>query len=431
MVVRFQWVPSLARGQWTRIALAMGLRRTGSVPLMVRVSHQPSSSPLPVCGRSMRRLWVVVLAAILPVSFAAEPLKAGAQLETLPVGSRVYRQVQVRQIGAGSVVFLHEGGLTSVRLQELSPEWQQRFDYSLERELSEGESRAAERREAEAKRARQRAESARVGAGELASTFEQLIHRLGDPVVVRPEVDLRPRFLDLGVKDQGRRPSCSVFAVVSALEYQNALLTGQKEKLSEEYLIWATRQVIRRRPPDVALVPSENDADAEDAGFSLPEVVTALRVYGIPPHARMPNTFGSGMAGIAAPPADVMAEARERRRVYIHLLAARDREGQIVAITHALNAGIPVVIGLRWPHDRSVRGGVLSEQKPIPDYAHAVTLVGYVSPDRRLENNSFIFKNSYGVRWGQGGYGRVTYRYLQEHLLAAVMLEVQPPANER
>src|SRR5690606_32788328 len=146
-----------------------------------------------------------------------------------------------------------------------------------------------------------------------------------------------------------------------------------------------------------------------------------------------PNTLGVRMDRIPDPPADVVEEAQTRRRVYIHLMAAsRDRASQVEAMTHALNAGVPVVIGIRWPHYRTIRGGVLSEQRPIPDYARAITLVGYTCRSGRPEDLVFIFKNSYGARWGQGGYGRVTRRYLVENLLDAVLLEVlspeEPPA---
>ena len=104
-------------------------------------------------------------------------------------------------------------------------------------------------------------------------------------------------------------------------------------------------------------------------------------------------------------------------------------ETQIANIVHALNAEVPVAIGMRWPHARTLRTGYISEQKPILDYAHAVTLVGYRCPTGRLENTVFIFKNSYGGTWGQGGYGQVTYGYLKQYLLDAVLLEVQRGDN--
>jgi len=44
----------------------------------------------------------------------------------------------------------------------------------------------------------------------------------------------------------------------------------------------------------------------------------------------------------------------------------------------------------------------------MADGGHAVTLVGYKSATGRIEDAVFIFKNSYGVDWGQGGYGTAT-----------------------
>jgi C1A family cysteine protease len=93
---------------------------------------------------------------------------------------------------------------------------------------------------------------------------------------------------------------------------------------------------------------------------------------------------------------------------------------------HALNSGIPVPVGMAWPHYRSLRTGYLSAQQPVPDSGHAVTIVGYRCPSGHLEDTVFLFKNSWGPQWGQGGYGTVTFGYLNKNLGEAVLLEVQP-----
>ena len=360
-------------------------------------------------------LWCLSVATAI----ATPEIKPGMVLESLAVGSTLYSHATVRSISARTVVIMHADGMTSIRLRDLSPEWQARFGYDPATEAAvEQATRAA---------ASPAPKTKRVRAPHSDTRFEMLLQQFGQPAEVRPDVDLRPTFfkLELGVKNQGRRPSCAIFSIVGALEFQNAELTGQVEKLSEEYLIWAVRKTVQRvaRPaaaPEAA--PATEDADE---GFSLSEVVNALRTYGIPLQASMPNTFGRDIASIEEPAPAIVAQARAHRRVYVHEVAGRDPATRINNLVHAMNTGVPVAIGIAWPNYRTMRGGYLANQQPAAGTGHAVTLVGYKSPTGRLEDVVFIFKNSYGPDWGQGGYGQVTYGYLVTYLRDAVLLEVQ------
>ncbi len=342
----------------------------------------------------------------------------GSRLESLTVGTTTYHSVQIRSVNTHTLVILHAGGMASIRLRDLSPEWRARFHYDPAADA------AAEAAAALAAAARP---VVKTRPGEK-SKYETLLQKFGEPAVVQNEVDLRPKFfeLELGVKSQGRRPSCAIFAIVSALEFQNAEVVGHAEKLSEEYLIWAVRKTVRRPTlPGGAAADDGDTPEDRDEGFSLGEVVAAVRAYGIPLHSSMPDTFGTKMAAIAEPPAEVITEARSRQRVFIESLPGRDAPSRLNNILHALNAGIPVPIGLEWPNYRTLRGGYLNAQKPMLGIGHAVTLVGYKSATGRIEDAVFIFKNSYGPDWGQGGYGMVTYSYLSNYLHDAVLLEVQ------
>lgn len=108
-------------------------------------------------------------------------------------------------------------------------------------------------------------------------------------------------------------------------------------------------------------------------------------------------------------------------------LVGRTPETVLANCIQALNQDLPVAIGMRVPPWRAVRDDtLLSEQQPNPDGGHAVTLVGYQCKTGRLEDTVFIFRNSWGRRWGSGGYGFVTYAYLQRHLGSAVALEPTP-----
>jgi len=307
--------------------------------------------------------------------------------------------------------------MVSLRLRDLPPEWRERFRYDPAAE--------AALEQAEAAAPKPKPKTAAPAAKKRETPFETLLRSLGQPVVLKPEVDLRGSMasLNLSVKDQGRRPSCAIFSIVSALEYQNALLAGRAEKFSEEYLIWAVRRTTKRLAPTGV---AETEADqAADEGFSLGEVVTALRAYGIPLQSTMPNTFGTKIEAIEDPPEAIVEEARQNQRIGFHALPGRDNATRINNLVIALNSGVPVPVGMAWPHWRSIKSGFLSAQKPVTGVGHAVTIVGYRCPSGRMEDTQFIFKNSWGIGWGQGGYGIVTFDYLQQHLGDAVLLELQ------
>ena len=364
---------------------------------------------------------------ILAAPSVSVPAGLRVKLGTLRIGNTVYSDVTLLSVNARTIVIAHSGGLASIRLRDLPHDLQTRFGYDPAAEAAAD----AALEHASERAALQRRPAASPAAGNE-SKFETLLRSFGQPPEIRNETDLRPRFfqLALDVKNQGRRPSCAVFAVVSALEYQNAEVTGQPEKFSEEYLIWATRKTLQRSPPSAEASASGRPEAPEDSdeGFSLSDVALALRVYGIHPQSAMPNAGYRSMDAIPEPSPEVIEQAHTHRRVFVHFVPGHDAAVQIDNIIQALNAGVPVAIGLRWPNFRAIRDGLLSEQAPVPGAMHAVTLVGYRSGDGGAGGVVFLFKNSYGPSWGEGGYGRVTSGYLRNHLLAAAVLEVQAPA---
>lgn len=367
--------------------------------------------------------------------------QVGTTFEVLEAGGVEYRAVKVLSLTPSTVTVRHSAGIIQLPMKALAPQVQERLGYdpdadAFQQLLLENERK---RREAPATGAvsappRPRGGAARASVKNDDTPVGRALGRFGTAAPMAA-VDLRPRFreLELGTKSQGLRPSCAVFAVVSALEYQNAAAAGQAEKLSEEYLIWATRRTLGIPTGEKRLLDADKgggdgdnaDADARDAGFSLQEVLAALRAYGIPLQREMPNTFGVGMEKIPDPGDEVVASARDRRRVSTFTVPGMNNAVKIANIMHALNEGVPVVVALRWPHWRTLRAPLLSQQTPREGYAHAVTLVGYESNNGQADGLRFIFKNSWGIRWGTGGYGFAEIGYLREHLLEAAVLEVR------
>jgi len=366
-----------------------------------------------------------------PRALAADPAPAppttqvaGLALGTVMVGRTTYEDVRVRSRDARSVLFTHRGGLASARLRDLPPATQALLGYDPATDPGDPPAPAPRRTPA--------APARKPPAEDNSTTpqLEQLFLKYDTVPAPQPLQSLQSEFirLNLAAKNQGRRPSCAVYAVVSALEFQNVRLTGALERLSEEYLIWATRRSLGLNGPNAVLARDAEGEPTEDVGFTLISVVTALQTYGIPAQVDMPNVPGLAVDEVPAPTPEIIAKARARRLVFITQLPGRESGTLVNSLIHALDSGFPVPAALRWPHERSIRAGSLAEQQPLPDVFHAVTFIGYECPGGRLEDTAFIFKNSYGPRWGRGGYGRATWSYLSRHLMEAYVLDVRSNA---
>jgi len=356
-------------------------------------------------------------------SLAAESEIPGPlEFDKLTVGQTSFYKVRVRNVTPESITIFHSKGITQISLSDLSPDLQKAFEYNPEKSaayLRQQHKRSQEQNQARAERL-QSMESKKQ-ANRNATDLQQL---LNSPLELKPSTDLRPRIRELSLisKNQGLRPSCAVFAVVSALEIQNARLNNRATQLSEEYLVWATRKSLGL--DKMEMQASEDGTDFSDAGFALMEVVSALRSYGIPAQKEMPNTFGKEMNAIEPPPDDIVKQARERSKIVAYSIAARDPATSLEYILKILNAHQPVVVGIGWPTWRTLGNDhFLSKQKPREGYSHAVTLVGYTCESGRLEDIRFIFKNSYGTKWGLAGYGIATYEYLLQNLGSAIYLD--------
>ncbi|MEX0330588.1 MAG: C1 family peptidase [Puniceicoccaceae bacterium] len=334
--------------------------------------------------------------------------------ETWTVGSTHYENVRIQEVTPATVRIFHSKGITQFDLADLPVELRERFGYKEDAALKWREEDVERiEREAAAARAEQEAwkRSNPRPAGRLSTSRADQKPTAPEEVVFHKEKDLRPLYREMGLftKDQGRRPSCTIFALVSALEFEQGRLTGQAERLSEEFLIWATLQL----HPGIPL----------DTAFNFAEVFAALQTYGVPTHAEMPNTFGKSMGEIE--PSESVIESAADRRGAIPVWFRADDPHLIERLVGALNQEKPVVVAVRWPNWRTLnRTFLLSAQKPMEDAAHAVTLVGYRNPTGNPDATTFIFRNSYGIQWGNAGCGFIRAAYLKENLLGAFFMRL-------
>lgn len=347
---------------------------------------------------------LLLIATVLPRELRA------AAAETWEVAGVTYSNVRVGEVTRGSVTIFHAGGITQLELAKLPPALQARFGFdptAAQRWQQESAIALAASSETQRRNEEQRDAAGRRAARTRAASATPDVT---GPVAVYPAVDLRPVYRQHGLylRDQGRRPSCSVFAIVSALEYEIARRQGHADPLSEDYLIWATRKL----QADIPI----------DDGFHFEEVISALQSYGIPRHQTMPNTFGKKMEDIEPTPA-ALSEAPALRSVIPVWIRADDPK-LLERIVTRLNQQTPIVLGLRWPHWRALEHtALLSDQAPLEGAGHAVTLIGYKCPENGgPEDIVFMFRNSWGVRWGAGGCGYVTTGYLRQQIITAFYL---------
>lgn len=365
------------------------------------------------------RMFVTALICLSGISGSLHGLiPVGAKINRLPVGLKEYLDVHVIAVNPESMTLKHSLGIDQIFFEDLEPKLQKRLGY-------DAEVAAAYREEIE----RERVERERFEAARRARTRARMKDALEGskktaPVHIHRDVDMRDIFrkFDTASKHQGRRPSCSIFSVVSALEYEFFRMSGNEDRLSEEFLIWATMT-------EVGGLGKVKNATEGDAGFAIQSVLRALMQHGVALSEEMPNRYGVSIHDVKVPEPIVLESARSRRSVIsVQTILGEEGTLKVNEVVKALNRMRPVVVGMMFPPPVTLNDSfVLDGQQYAIDYAHAVTLVGYSNETGNLEDTRFIFKNSWGLEWGVRGYGIVSYPYLVKHMMDAYVLEVVGP----
>jgi C1A family cysteine protease len=194
------------------------------------------------------------------------------------------------------------------------------------------------------------------------------------------------------VRDAGQEGSVVGFAVASALEYQLQAHRQQTIRISPRYLYYFARKA------------GGLDLHA-DSGANLGDAVSVLATKGAVADSAWPYKEGHYAD---APPAAV-AEAKH----YHARGRALHGSGQIRA---ALQQDGPVVAGITIYKSFESAGanatGAIPDPRPndAVQGGHAICIVGYDDSRHR-----FKFENSWGSRWGDHGYGYLSYDYMEKH----------------
>ena len=213
-------------------------------------------------------------------------------------------------------------------------------------------------------------------------------------------VDLSPQFdrWELPRRNQGERPTCSVFTVVGALEFTRAKHGRRKGHLSVEYANWAKNRA---------------SSTATDGGF-FHLIWRGVHSHGICDEDLYP--YKEKFDASVEPNELARKNATEflNLPITIRWIKRWDpktglEDSQMLEIKKALHSGWPVCVGLRWPHKavRDENDVLLSVPENDVFDGHSVLFVGYQDDERVEGGGYFILRNTNNPRHNE----KMSYRY--------------------
>ncbi len=204
-------------------------------------------------------------------------------------------------------------------------------------------------------------------------------------------VDLSPDFG--AARSQGRRPTCLAFAASDC--HVHALGNGSGELSAEYAFYYAVERMV---------------AKDRSTGLNFGAISTALRVDGQPKEAGWPYIPDLGPDDDWSPPVDPGDIFHGKLgRMSLDLGSVRD----------ALDKRIPVLLIMDVSRSffRPTAGKIINAvSTESAEAIHAVVAVGYGHLDKAA---SYLVRNSWGEKWGSGGYAWLHEEYLEPRLRLA------------
>jgi C1A family cysteine protease len=205
------------------------------------------------------------------------------------------------------------------------------------------------------------------------------------------KVDLRSKFPP--PFDQGSLGSCTANALCGVIAYDIPGFIG-----SRLFLYYNERYI-------------ENDVK-NDGGAMLSDGVESLKIYGICPE----SDWKYDISKFSVKP----SQKCYKDAVSHHAVNVKNINNTMKDMKNALSNGYPFVVGITiyesFESDDVEKTGMVNMPSPSESCygGHAVVCVGYDD-----EKKIWIMRNSWGSKWGDGGYFYLPYAYLLSDDLAS------------
>jgi C1A family cysteine protease len=194
------------------------------------------------------------------------------------------------------------------------------------------------------------------------------------------------------IYNQGKLGSCTANAISFAYEFDQI-----RQKETETFV-----------PSRLFIYYNEREKEEStlyDSGASIRDGIKSINRVGVCKESTWPYDIARFTE---KPPIEAYNEAKEHKSVkYSRVTRSKTQ------IKHALQSGFPVVFGIAvyesFESDEVTETGIVPRPKPEERQlgGHAIALVGY---DEKKQ--WFIFRNSWGTKWGDDGYGYIPYTYV-------------------
>ena len=227
-----------------------------------------------------------------------------------------------------------------------------------------------------------------------------------------------PDFIDLSlwcseIEDQGSLNSCTASAAIALMEYFQKKSFGKYIDGSRLFLYKATRNLMQIEG---------------NVGTSIRNTMKAMALFGVPPEEYWP--YDEAKVNVEPNPfCYAFAQSYQALKYFRLDPAGIENKVLLAQIKAILVSGFPCVFGftlyssiyddsnpkghIPYPHHRDKAGG-----------GHSVVAVGYddykviKNADDEETTGALLIRNSWGSRWGEGGYGWLPYEYVLKGLTA-------------